>query len=49
MADLGPSLTPSVSVVVPSRFNLPLLENLLPTLEATDYPEFDVTIVDNSG
>lgn len=40
---------PSVSIIVPSRCNRPMLERLLPSLEATDYPNFDVVIVDNSG
>ena len=40
---------PKASIVIPSRFTTNLLQNLLPTLEATDYPNFDVTIVDNSG
>lgn len=39
---------PTVSIVVPSRFNRPLLERLMPSLEATDYPSFDVTVTDNS-
>lgn len=40
---------PTVSIVIPSRFNQPLLDALLPTLQATDYPSFDVTVTDNSG
>lgn len=40
---------PTVSVVIPSRHNTELLEPLLATLAATDYPHLEVIIVDNSG
>lgn len=40
---------PGVSIVVPSRHNRPLLERLFAGLRATDYPEFEVIVVDNGG
>jgi GT2 family glycosyltransferase len=40
---------PSVSIVIPSRHNTALLEPLFRSLAATDYPGFDVVVVDNSG
>lgn len=43
------SEAPKVTVVVPSRHNRPLLEVLLPSLRATDYPSWDLVVVDNSG
>ena len=38
---------PSVSVVVPTRHNRPMLERLLPTLRRTDYPDWQLLVVDN--
>jgi len=40
---------PKASVVVPTRHNRPLLELLLPTLHATDYPDWELIVIDNSG
>lgn len=40
---------PAVSVIVPSRHNRPLLEVLLPSLASTDYPDWELVMVDNSG
>jgi GT2 family glycosyltransferase/predicted SAM-dependent methyltransferase/glycosyltransferase involved in cell wall biosynthesis len=40
---------PHVTVVIPTRHNRPLLTKLLPGLAATDYPSFDVRIIDNGG
>jgi O-antigen biosynthesis protein len=40
---------PHVTVVIPSRFNVEMLSGCLPSLAATDYPSFDVVVVDNSG
>jgi GT2 family glycosyltransferase/glycosyltransferase involved in cell wall biosynthesis len=40
---------PKVTIVVPSRHNRPLLEVLLPSLARTDYPDFEVVVVDNSA
>lgn len=40
---------PHVSVVIPTRHNRKMLETCLPSLARTDYPSFDVTIVDNGG
>ncbi|MFN8050851.1 MAG: glycosyltransferase [Acidimicrobiales bacterium] len=39
----------SVTVVVPSRHNRPLLEVLLPSLRETDHPDWELIVVDNSG
>ncbi len=44
-----PERWPSVSIVVPTRHSRANLERLLPSLAQTDYPEFDVTVVDNGG
>lgn len=44
-----PDEWPSVSIVVPTRHSRTNLERLLPSLAATDYPDFDVTVVDNGG
>ncbi len=45
-----PPAWPSVSIVVPTRHNRPMLERLLPSLVTTDYPgAVDVAIVDNGG
>jgi GT2 family glycosyltransferase/glycosyltransferase involved in cell wall biosynthesis len=40
---------PTVSIVIPTRHNRPMLERLLPGLAGTDYPSFDVRIIDNGG
>jgi GT2 family glycosyltransferase len=40
---------PSVSIVIPTRHNTPLLDRLLPTLVDTDYADFEVVVIDNSG
>jgi glycosyltransferase involved in cell wall biosynthesis/GT2 family glycosyltransferase len=40
---------PTVSIVVPSRCNRPLLSRLFASLERSTYPAFDVTVIDNSG
>jgi len=41
--------SPSVTIVIPTRFNVEMLEGCLPSLAETDYPDFDVVIIDNSG
>ncbi|UAJ80558.1 glycosyltransferase [Leifsonia sp. ZF2019] len=38
---------PTVSIVIPTRHSRANLDRLLPSLAATDYPAFDVTVVDN--
>jgi GT2 family glycosyltransferase/glycosyltransferase involved in cell wall biosynthesis len=40
---------PHVTVVIPTRHNREMLERCLPSLADTDYPSFDVRIVDNGG
>ena len=40
---------PHVTVVIPTRHNRTMLSVCLPTLADTDYPSFDVVIVDNGG
>ncbi|MCL6538768.1 MAG: glycosyltransferase [Acidothermus sp.] len=40
---------PLVSVVIPTRHNRPLLQRVLAGLRATDYPAFEIRIVDNGG
>lgn len=45
----SPSQWPHVSVVVPTRHNRTNLGRLLPSLAGTDYPSFDVRVVDNGG
>ena len=40
---------PHVTVVIPTRHNRGMLSTCLPSLAATDYPSFDVRIVDNGG
>jgi O-antigen biosynthesis protein len=44
-----PASWPRVSVVVPTRHNRPLLTGLLAGLRATDYPDWELRIVDNGG
>ena len=45
--DLGDP--PPVTVIIPTRHNTEMLSRCLPSLAATDYPSFDVAIVDNGG
>jgi GT2 family glycosyltransferase/glycosyltransferase involved in cell wall biosynthesis len=40
---------PHVTVIIPTRHNRGMLSTCLPSLAATDYPSFDVRIVDNGG
>lgn len=40
---------PHVTVIIPTRHNTELLSVCLPSLARTDYPSFDVQIVDNGG
>jgi GT2 family glycosyltransferase/glycosyltransferase involved in cell wall biosynthesis/predicted SAM-dependent methyltransferase len=40
---------PRVTVLIPTRHNRPVLSSCLPSLARTDYPQFDVVIVDNGG
>ena len=40
---------PHVTVVIPTRHNVEMLSRCLPGLAATDYPSFDVVIMDNGG
>jgi GT2 family glycosyltransferase/glycosyltransferase involved in cell wall biosynthesis len=40
---------PHVTVIIPTRHNVAMMRNCLPTLAATDYPSFDVLVVDNGG
>lgn len=40
---------PLVSVIIPTRHNRPLLERCFAGLAATDYPAFEVLVVDNGG
>lgn len=40
---------PSVSIVIPSRFNQDMLGPLFETLRRTQYSSWDVTVIDNSG
>lgn len=44
-----PDEWPTVSIVVPTRHFRTNLGRLLPSLATTDYPQFDVRIVDNGG
>ncbi|WP_225234662.1 rhamnosyltransferase WsaF family glycosyltransferase [Klenkia terrae] len=44
-----PQEWPSVSIVIPTRHNRPMLSTCLPSLARTDYPAFEVVIVDNGG
>jgi GT2 family glycosyltransferase/glycosyltransferase involved in cell wall biosynthesis len=44
-----PTAWPKVSVVIPTRHNRKMLATCLPSLARTDYPEFEVVIVDNGG
>ncbi|HEY5200009.1 MAG TPA: hypothetical protein VIJ31_03795, partial [Acidothermaceae bacterium] len=40
---------PHVTIVIPTRHNRPMLSKVLPGLVSTDYPSFDVRIIDNGG
>jgi GT2 family glycosyltransferase/glycosyltransferase involved in cell wall biosynthesis len=40
---------PHVTVIIPTRHNREMLTTCLPSLAKTDYPSFDVVIVDNGG
>lgn len=40
---------PTVSIVIPTRHGRANLSRLLPSLARTDYPAFDVTVIDNGG
>ncbi|MDH3705364.1 MAG: glycosyltransferase family 2 protein [Acidimicrobiia bacterium] len=44
-----PDPVPSVSIVVPTRNGWPLVDTLMTSLDATDYPRFDVLIIDNQS
>ena len=44
-----PETWPKVSVVIPTRHNRTMLSTCLPSLARTDYPDFEVVIVDNGG
>jgi len=38
---------PKVSVVIPTRHNRPLLSRCLTSIATTDYPDFEIVVVDN--
>lgn len=40
---------PKVSIIVPTRHNRPMLERSLASLASSDYPEFEVIVIDNGG
>jgi glycosyltransferase involved in cell wall biosynthesis/predicted SAM-dependent methyltransferase len=40
---------PSVSIVIPTRHNRAMLGRLIPGLARTDYPSFEVRVIDNGG
>jgi GT2 family glycosyltransferase/glycosyltransferase involved in cell wall biosynthesis len=40
---------PHVSIIIPTRHNRAMLSDCLPALARTDYPSFDVAVVDNGG
>lgn len=44
-----PQTWPKVSVVIPTRHNRTMLATCLPSLARTDYPDFEVVVVDNGG
>lgn len=44
-----PERWPLVSIVIPTRHNRPLLESCFTGLATTDYPAFEVVVVDNGG
>lgn len=43
----APEQWPTVSIVIPTRHNRTMLERCLPSLATTDYPSFNVMVVDN--
>lgn len=47
--DEPPPGLPHVTVIIPTRHNREMLEGSLGSLAATDYPSFDVLVVDNGG
>ena len=44
-----PPIWPTVSIVIPTRHSRGNLARLLPSLSKTDYPAFDVRVIDNGG
>jgi GT2 family glycosyltransferase/glycosyltransferase involved in cell wall biosynthesis len=44
-----PAEWPLVTIIIPTRHNRPLLERCFATLKTTDYPTFEVVVVDNGG
>ncbi|RXZ72068.1 glycosyltransferase family protein [Agromyces albus] len=44
-----PETWPTVSIVIPTRHGRANLSRLLPSLERTEYPGFDVVVIDNGG
>lgn len=44
-----PDAWPTVSIVIPTRHSRKNLQRVLPSLARTDYPSFDVQIIDNGG
>jgi len=44
-----PDSAPSVTIVIPTRHNRPNMSRCLASLARTDYPAFDVVVVDNGG
>ena len=44
-----PEVLPHVTVIIPTRHNVAMMADCLPSLMATDYPSFDVLVVDNGG
>jgi GT2 family glycosyltransferase/glycosyltransferase involved in cell wall biosynthesis len=51
MARVGwrPREWPLVSIIIPTRHNRPLLQRCLASLDTTDYPAFEVVVIDNGG
>jgi GT2 family glycosyltransferase len=45
----APDTWPTVTIVIPTRHNRDDLTSLLPALESTTYPDFDVVMIDNAG
>jgi GT2 family glycosyltransferase len=41
--------TPSISIVIPTKYKMDLLDKCLAGLSATDYPDMEVVIVDNGS
>lgn len=44
-----PQPWPQVTIVIPTRHNRPLITDCLHSLETTEYPSFEVIVVDNGG